>query len=419
MDAAPSPFGELLRRHRAAAGLTQAELAERAGLSARGVSDLERGARRAPRRATLARLAAGLRLPAAERAALAAAGRRPRAPVGPRPPPNLPLPLTSFVGRARELAEVAALLPTTRLLTLTGAGGVGKSRLALAAAERARAAYPDGAWLVELAALADPGLVPHAVAAALGVREQPGRPPAETLAAWLAGKRLLLVLDNCEHLLDACAQLAEALLRAAPGLTILATSRERLSAAGEVAWRVPPLAAPAPGAPAAPAALTCVDAARLFVARAGEVAPGFALTGATAAAVAAICRRLDGIPLALELAAAWAATLSPEQIAMRLDDSLRLLTGGRRTAPARQRTLRATLDWSHALLTGPERALLRRLAVFAGGFTVEAAEAVGAGGYPALGLGPAALYAAAGLLVWRSRPGRAAAPRAIGGAPAG
>jgi predicted ATPase/DNA-binding NarL/FixJ family response regulator len=289
---------------------------------------------------------------------------------------NLPASLTSFVGRERELAEVRRLLAATRLLTLTGAGGVGKTRLALEAAADACEHYPDGVWLVELAALADPRLVPQAIAGALGVVEQPGRSLTETLVRWLAGKRLVLLLDNCEHLLDACAQLAEALLRACHELRILATSREALRAAGETTWRVPSLALPDPDGPLLAAALAEVEAVRLFDERARAARPDFAVTDRNAPAAARICRRLDGIPLAIELAAARASALSVEQIAARLDDQLRLLTRGARTAVPRQQTLRATIDWSHDLLSEDERAVFRRLAVFAGSFALEAAEAV-------------------------------------------
>jgi non-specific serine/threonine protein kinase len=295
------------------------------------------------------------------------------------PPTNLPAALNSFVGRERELAEVAALLATTRLLTLTGAGGVGKTRLALAAAAAVRDGYPDGVWLVELATLADGELLPATVARALGVDERPGRPLTQTLAAWLAERRLLLLLDNCEHLADACAALAEALLRAAPGLRLLATSREPLRAAGEATWRVPPLALPPAPEAATPADLAGADATRLFVERARAAASGFAPGARDAPAIARLCERLDGLPLAIELAAARTPALSVDQLLARLDDRFRLLTAGRRAAPPRQQTLRASLDWSYELLTAPERALFRRLAVFAGGWTLAAAEDVCAG----------------------------------------
>jgi non-specific serine/threonine protein kinase len=378
METVPPTFGELLRRHRLAAGLSQEALAERAGLSARGVSDLERGVHRAPRRDTVALLATGLDLDGAARAALAAAVRSGRAPRA-RPAPALPVALTSFVGRERELAEVRQLLGATRLLTLTGAGGIGKTRLALQAAAEVGDDYPDGVWLVELAPLTDPTLAPQAVAAVLVVGEQPGRPLTETLAAALHPRRLLLVLDNCEHLVDACARLAEALLTGCPGLTVLATSRELLGVPGEAAWRVPSLAAPDPQRLPPRDELLGYEALRLFVERARLAQADFAITDANATAVAEVCRRLDGLPLAIELAAARVTALSVEQIAARLDDRFRLLTGGRRTGLRRQQTLQAAMAWSYDLLTGPERALLRRLSVFAGGWTLAAAEDVCAG----------------------------------------
>jgi non-specific serine/threonine protein kinase len=306
-------------------------------------------------------------------------------------PHNLPLPLTSFIGRQRELAEVRRLLAATRLLTLTGAGGVGKTRLAIeAAAGHVAADYPDGTWLVELAPLADPALLPQTIAAALGVREAPGRSLADSLTEYLRAKTLLLVLDNCEHLVAAAAQLAEALLRTCPSLRILATSREALGIAGEATLRVPSLSLPpisdigyrisdSPEDIRYPISDIESDAVRLFVDRAGLALPDFQLTDGNAPVIAQICRRLDGIPLAIELAAARVKGLTPEQISARLDDRFRLLTGGSRTALPRQQTLRALIDWSYRLLSEPERILLRRLSVFAGGWTLDAAEAVCAG----------------------------------------
>ncbi len=240
-------------------------------------------------------------------------------------------------------------------------------------------AYPDGAWLVELASLSDPALVPQAVAKALGVREQPGRPLTETLKDALRARKMLLVVDNCEHLIEAVVRLVDALLDSCPGLRVLATSRETLSAAGEVAWVVPSLTVPDPQRPSTPQELEAYESVRLFVERAGQRDPSFQLTPRNATAVAQVCRRLEGIPLAIELAAARIGVLPVERIAERLDDSLRFLTSGGRTALPRQRTLRATLEWSHELLGEPERKLFRRLSVFAGGLTLEAAEAVGAG----------------------------------------
>jgi predicted ATPase/DNA-binding CsgD family transcriptional regulator len=306
---------------------------------------------------------------------------------------NLPAPLTSFVGREREIAEVERLLAETRLLTLTGPPGVGKTRLALEVAADVLDAFVDGVWLVELAPLPDPALVPQAVAAPLGVREQPGRALDVTLVDAVGFRQLLLVLDNCEHLVAACATLVDRLLRACPHLRVMATSRESLGIAGERTWRVPSLAVPPPteverteakerSSPSGAAPHSSVaehEAVRLFVERARAAQPAFAMTERNAPVVVQVCRRLDGIPLALELAAARVTVLAVDQIAARLDDRFRLLTGGSRTALPRQQTLRALLDWSHDLLSEGERVLLRRLSVFAGGWTLEASEGVCAG----------------------------------------
>jgi predicted ATPase/DNA-binding CsgD family transcriptional regulator len=294
-------------------------------------------------------------------------------------PNNLPIRLSSFVGREKELAELRRLLEGNRLLTLTGAGGCGKTSLALAVAGELTEAFGDGVWLVDLAPLADPSLVPQAVASALGVREQPGRPLAETLSDHLAPKAVLLVLDNCEHLIGACAELSESLLSSCPGLWVLATSREALGLAGEVAWPVPSLSLPDIRRLADVRGLARHGAARLFVERAEAVRSTFALTEQNAPSVAKICYRLDGIPLAIELAAARTKVLAVEEISERLDDRFGLLASGNRTALPRHRTLRATMDWSHGLLSERERILFRRLSAFAGGFTLEAAESVCAG----------------------------------------
>jgi len=309
-------------------------------------------------------------------------GRLIALPGGPRdasPPNNLPSELSSFVGREKELAEVERLLENTRLLTLTGPGGCGKTRLALAAAGELLEGFGDGVWLVELASLADPSLVPQAVASTLGVREQPGRLPSETLSDYLRTKEVLLVLDNCEHLIGTSAEVAEALLHSCPELRVLATSREALGITGEVAWPVPSLSLPDLRRLPAVESLLSYGSAHLFVERAAAVKPTFALTEQNAQAVARICYRLDGIPLAIELAAARAKVLSVEQIANRLDDSFGLLSAGSRTAMPRHRTLHATMDWSHDLLPDDEGAMFRRLSVFAGGFTLGAAESVCAG----------------------------------------
>jgi predicted ATPase/DNA-binding XRE family transcriptional regulator len=392
----PVTFGDLLRRFRLAAGLTQEELAERAQISPRAISDLERGLRSRPWRDTIQFLAEALKLDAGERAQLEGAARRPAAPPAESPEPsadsvivgartNLPEQTTSFVGRETEIAEIRRLLldpsPAARLITLTGAGGCGKTRLALQVASGIVDHFPDGVWLVELAPLTDPVLVAQTVALTLGIREMSGVPLLRTLAERLRSLRLLLVLDNCEHLIDASAQLADTLIRSCPHVRILATSRELLGVAGENARQVHPLTAPdLRAAPAnAPDLVSYVrqhDAARLFVERARLVVPTFDLTTQNAPFVAQICQRLDGIPLAIELAAARLRVLPVEQIAARLSDRFRLLTGGSRTALRRQQTLRALIDWSYDALSAAEQSLLRRLSVFAGGWTLEAAEAV-------------------------------------------
>ena len=293
-------------------------------------------------------------------------------------PNNLPIRLTSFVGRQGEKAEVARRVASERLLTLTGAGGCGKTRLALevAAGLLLARAFADGVWWVELAGLSEPGLVARAVASALGVREQPGRSLLETVHDHLRARRLLLLLDNCEHLVEACVQLAETLLRACPHLHILATSREPLGMAGESIWLVPPLSLETEASISSSLHLHPSEAVRLFVERASAVLPTFALTSQNAAAVTQVCRRLDGLPLAIELAAARARLLSPEQMDARLDDRFRLLVGGSRSVLPRHRTLRAALDWSYDLLSQPERTIFHRLAVFPGDFSLEAAETV-------------------------------------------
>lgn len=295
------------------------------------------------------------------------------------PEHNLPISLTNFIGREYEISAIKHTLGRTRLLTLTGTGGCGKTRLALEVARDVAEAYPDGVWLVELASLSEPRLVPQAVAAVLGVREQPDRPIVDTLAESLRVRELLLVLDNCEHLIEEAARLVATLLNSCPGLRILATSREFLGVVGEVNWVVPPLSIPDPKRPIPVGAALEYEAVRLFVDRARYHQPTFKLTAENARAVGEICAWLDGVPLAVELATARMGVLSVEQISARLSDSLSLLTGGSRTVAPRQQTLRTTLDWSYDLLDEPERILFRRLSVFTGGWTLEAAETVGAG----------------------------------------
>ena len=297
-----------------------------------------------------------------------------------RPRTNLPAMLTGLVGRAAAVPELRTLLGEHRLLTLTGPGGVGKTRLALEVAKQAAGAFPDGVWLVELAGatLAGPAAPADAVLAALGIRDASSADPSGLLADALRTSRMLLILDNCEHLVDQAAKLTAQLLRVAAGLHILATSREPLLVSGEVVWAVPPLDLPAahPDPPPRPADLTQFSAVQLFVARARASAPGFRLDEQNALAVARLCQRLDGIPLAIELAATRVRTLGVAGLLARLDDRFRLLATGPRDAPPRQQTLWAVIDWSWGLLTGPERLVLRRLAVTADGCSLGAAEAI-------------------------------------------
>jgi non-specific serine/threonine protein kinase len=284
--------------------------------------------------------------------------------------------VTSFIGREHVIHELTDILDRTRILTLTGAGGVGKTRLALQLMAAVAGRYADGVWLVELAPLSDPRLVVREIAAALEVREQRGRPLIDTLSEVLRPRQALILLDNCEHLIAQCASVVESLTRACPQLRILATSREALGIAGEVDWRVPSLDLPDPGRLPPLERLARFEAVQLLVDRATAAQPSFHLTEQNAPAVAQICHRLDGIPLAIELAAARIKALSAEQIAARLDDLFRLLTTGSRTALPRQQTLRATVDWSYELLSEPERRLFMRLSAFAGGWTLEAAQAI-------------------------------------------
>jgi non-specific serine/threonine protein kinase len=385
----PTSFGYWVRRRRKALDLTQNALARRVGCAVITIQKIEADERR-PSSQIAELLAEHLRIPPDEWATFL---QRARGELATDLPPavtvqeaqspaavashhNLPAQLTSFVGRSRELATTATMLTSAHLLTLTGPGGTGKTRLALRLAEGVLDQFPASVWLVELAPLADPALIVPTIATVLGVREESGRALLATLTAYLREKQLLLVLDNCEHLIDACAQLAETLLRACPRLRILASSREPLGIAGEAFFRVPALLTPDPRQLPPLDQLAQYEAVQLFVARAAAVQPAFELTAATAAPLAQICARLDGIPLAIELAAARTRMLTIEQIAARLDDRFRLLTGGSRTALPRHQTLQALVDWSYDLLTDAERTLLLRLAVFANGWTLEAAEAV-------------------------------------------
>ena len=299
------------------------------------------------------------------------------APTPSRPPTNLPEPVSELIGRDVELDQILDLSASHRLVTLAGAGGIGKTRLGFAAARRLLPRFADGVWAIELAPLADPELVPVTVATALGLELASGTASPLSVATALRSKQLMLVLDNCEHVVGAAATMADALLRANPATRVIATSREPLRVEGERVYPVPPLAVPAQGRLNGEDLLS-YGAVRLFVERARAAAPRFSPDARVAAAIGGICYRLDGIPFAIELAASRAATLGIEELAARLDDRFDLLTGGRRTALPRQRTLRATLDWSYELLTETERAVLRRLAIFAGGFTLQAASAVAA-----------------------------------------
>jgi predicted ATPase/DNA-binding XRE family transcriptional regulator len=373
-------FGAQLRRLRVAAGLTQEEVAQGAGLSPTAVSALERGKRRRPYPHTVRSLADALALTDEERAALLAAVPQRDSTAAEEPAgilaAILPVPPTQLVGRERELQDIKTILsePEIRLLTLTGIGGVGKTRLAIQAAREATGLFPDGVAFVSLAHLADTGLLVSTVARSLGVREATGQIPREALQAHLRDKRLLLILDNFEHLLEAAPEVS-GLIEFCYGLKVLATSRAPLRVRGEYEYTVPPLGLPTSTRDAGVEEVLASPSGRLLVERARASSSTFPLTNANAASFASICWRLAGIPLALELAAAKAKFLDPQTLLSRLDHALS--TSGERDLPDRQRTMRATLDWSHDLLSEPERILLRRLSVFAGGFTLEAAEAVG------------------------------------------
>jgi predicted ATPase/transcriptional regulator with XRE-family HTH domain len=381
----PTTFGHLLRRYRQAAALSQEALAGRAGLSVQAVGQLERGDRRAPRLETVRLLAAALQLDAAARATLLAAARpdvgiSAPAAVSPEPdsepPTTLPVPLSPLIGREREAAAAHVLLHEgVRLLTLTGPGGVGKTRLALRVAAMVRPAFPGGVIFVDLAPLRDPNLVLPTIAQRLGVTEAGGQALDVRMAAALADRQVLLFLDNFEQVVVAAPVVVELAARS-PHLTVLVTSRVSLQVRGEHAMEVPPLAIPDPAHLPAPSRLTQVASVALFVARAREVRADFVLGSASGAAVAEICARLDGLPLAIELAASWVKLLPPPALLRRLFPRLGLLVGGARDLPERQRTVRATIDWSYSLLRDDEQVLFARLSVFRGGGTLEAIEAI-------------------------------------------
>ena len=396
-EQATSELAGLLRQLRAGARLTQQELAKAAGVSPRAVSDLERGINRTARNDTAVRLAGALGLaePARSLFVAAALGRIQAAQVLAAKPRQAPgespgsaagmygfMPsLTSFVGRAGPVREVAALLDRNRLVTVTGPGGSGKTRLAGEVARQVAGRFADGVWLAELAPVRDPALVPAVVAAALGVREQPGLPAAGVLVRVLARRQLLLVLDNCEHVIGAAAELCAGLLAACDDVRVLATSREPMRVAGEAGYRLGPLALPGPD----DADAAGCEAVALFADRAGQADAQFALTGETTAAAARLVRRLDGMPLAIELAAARVEALGVRQLLDRIDDRFVLLDGGDRLASSRQRSLAAMVEWSYRLLAEDERRVFRAVSVFPAGFTLEAAEAVaGAAAGPAV-----------------------------------
>jgi predicted ATPase/ribosome-binding protein aMBF1 (putative translation factor) len=385
--AGSSDFGTLLRRHRLTAGFSQEALAERAGMSTNGISALERGYRRTPHRETLALLAASLSLKPDERARFEAAAARPS---HPRYAPvfrggvasegaafALPISLATFVGRRKELEEISALVREHRFVTLTGTGGIGKTQTALQVATGLE--HDDRALcFVGLAPIADSTLVAPTIAAALGVQEAPDRPLLDSLVAYLQNQPLLLILDNCEHVIEKAASVVERLLGGCPSLRIIATSREPLRVAGERAYRLPSLEVPEPDEARRLGAgeVAAYGAIVLFADRARAVDHRFVLTDENVPIVSEICRRLDGIPLAIELTAARVNLLSLKALARKLDDRLKLLTGGERMALPRQQTMRATIDWSYNLLTLPEQRLFERLSIFAGGATITTAAGV-------------------------------------------
>ncbi|HSL45836.1 MAG TPA: tetratricopeptide repeat protein [Anaerolineales bacterium] len=376
------PFGEWLHRRRRLLDLTQQALADQVGCAHITLRRIESGTLKPSRELALI-LLEKLGVPQADREAWLPFARGlsgiPGAPTDSfagKPITNLPIPLTSFVGREKERDEIRDLVAKHRLVTLTGPGGIGKTRLSIQSAGESLPQYPDGVWLVELAPVLDPLLVPRTAALAIGLREEPRRPVIDMLCDYLHDKKMLILLDNCEHLVQACAQMAERLLHACPEVCILASSREVLGVPGEVTYRVPSLDLPDVEHLHSIESLSKYEAVQLFIARARSAVPAFTVTEENTAALAQICHHLDGIPLAIELAAAKVRVLTLGQIAERLDDRFRLLTGGSRTALERHHTLQATIGWSYNLLSPAEQILFRRLAVFIGGWTIEAAELI-------------------------------------------
>lgn len=357
------------------AGLSQQTLADRALISVQAVSALERGYRKAPYRATLERIADALALPPEARQRLERSAKPSRGPRLPGPAHNLPRQLTSFLGRDEVAGEMLDLLETAPLVSIIGTGGAGKTRAAIEVGTRSLSRFPQGVWFVDLSPLNDPALVPHALARALRVQESPHRTLYETLFTHLTQKRLLIILDNCEHVISEARILAEWLLRECPSVALLTTSREPLNIAGERTYQIPSLAVPNQSLPSPREALK-YGAVALFADRVRAAASHFEITAENVEPVVEICRRLDGLPLALELAAARASVLSPHEICDRLDRVFDVLTGGRQASVPRHATMRAVIDWSYELLSLKAKLLLDRLATFSGSFTLETATAV-------------------------------------------
>jgi predicted ATPase/transcriptional regulator with XRE-family HTH domain len=381
-------FGEWLRKQRRLQDLTQQELANEVGCARVTLRRIEAGTLRPSRELSKVFLDR-FGIPAGQQEEWIRFARGLAPMPGTASPPvssvrtsNLPVSPTSFVGREKEKNEIAFLSERYPLVTILGAAGIGKTRLSLQVAQSRSESYPDGAWLVELAPIRDPLLLPRIVATAIGLRDEPQRPVIDMLCDYLHGKRLLVVLDNCEHLVDACAQLADRIMRTAPSVRILASSREALNIPGEVTYLIPPLETPE-NEPVSDLDSACgVEAVRLFIDRAAAALPSFQASDENIASIVRICRHLDGIPLALELAAAKVRVLSVEQLAERLEDRFHLLTGGSRTSLERHQTLRAAIDWSYNLLSPREQTLFRRLSVFYGGWSLPAAESVCGGDEP-------------------------------------